>query len=87
MQKHISYEKLSKKEKRRLDQSRRTTWGEIKPVTRKPQNSRAYNRKKAHRLERERWSVCFSIIYRYCAMSSNARDFSCSGAGIASSAG
>ena len=46
MEKFIPYEKLSKKEKRRLDNRRRTTWGGIKPVTRKPENSRAYNRKR-----------------------------------------
>ena len=47
MEKFIPYEKLSKKEKRKLDAAKRRTWGEINPVTRKPQNSKAYNRKKA----------------------------------------
>lgn len=47
MEKFIPYEKLSKKEKRKLDAAKRGTWGEINPVTRKPQNSKAYNRKKA----------------------------------------
>ena len=47
MEKFIPYEKLSKKEKRRLDRARRNTWGELSPVTRKPENPRAYNRKKA----------------------------------------
>lgn len=47
MEKFIPYEKLSKKEKRRIDQSRRQTWGGLNPVTRKPENSRAYNRRKA----------------------------------------
>lgn len=46
MEKFIPYEKLSKKEKRRLDQAKRQTWGGINPVTRKPENSRAYNRQK-----------------------------------------
>lgn len=45
MDKHIPYEKLSKKEKRKLDSSRRNSWG-INPVTKMPENSRAYNRKK-----------------------------------------
>ena len=44
MEKYIPYEKLSKKEKRKLDSAKRGTWGELNPVTRKPQNSRAYNR-------------------------------------------
>ena len=46
MKKHIAYEKLSKKEKRKIDNGRRKTWGNLNPVTRKPTNSRAYNRKK-----------------------------------------
>ncbi len=46
MDKYIPYEKLSKKEKRKLDTARRTTWGNLNPVTRKPENSKAYNRKK-----------------------------------------
>ena len=53
MEKFIPYEKLSKKEKRKLDQARRQTWGELNPVTRKPENSRAYNRKKARNWTRE----------------------------------
>ena len=40
MEKFIPYEKLSKKEKRKIDQARRQTWGELNPVTRKPENSR-----------------------------------------------
>ena len=46
MDKWISYDKLSKKEKRKRDQAKRQTWGVISPVTRKPINSRAYNRSK-----------------------------------------
>ena len=47
MEKYIPYEKLSKKERRKLDAARRTTWGSVSPVTRKPENSKAYNRRKA----------------------------------------
>ena len=47
MEKFIPYEKLSKKEKRKLDQAKRQTWGNLNPVTRKPENSKAYNRNKA----------------------------------------
>ena len=53
MEKYIPYEKLSKKEKRRLDSQRRTTWGCVNPVTRKPGNSKAYNRNKARNWRRE----------------------------------
>ena len=53
MEKFMPYEKLSKKEKRKLDQARRQTWGELNPVTRKPMNSKAYNRNKARDWKRE----------------------------------
>ena len=46
MEKYIPYEKLSKKEKCKLDAAKRGTWGDLNPVTRKPENSRAYNRKR-----------------------------------------
>ena len=49
MDKFVSYEKLSKKKKRELDQKRRTTWGNLNPVTRKPTNPKAYNRQKARK--------------------------------------
>ena len=47
MQEFIPYEKLSKKERRKLDLAKRQTWGSLNPVTRRPENSRAYNRSKA----------------------------------------
>ena len=53
MEKLISYEKLSKKEKRKMDLAKRQTWGELNPVTRKPQNSKAYNRRKAQNLKND----------------------------------
>lgn len=52
MEKCIPYEKLSKKEKRKLDRQRRTTWGSLNPITRKPENSKAYNRRKARNWKR-----------------------------------
>ena len=53
MKQFIPYEKLSKKGKRKADLAKRQTWGELNPVTRKPENSRAYNRKKARDWKRE----------------------------------
>ena len=53
MEKFIPYGKLSKKEKRKIDAARRGTWGAISPVTRKPENSKAYNRNKARNWKRE----------------------------------
>ena len=53
MEKFIHYEKLSKKEKRKMDLAKRQTWGELNPITRKPENSKAYNRKKSQVWKRE----------------------------------
>ena len=53
MEKFVPYEKLSKKEKRKLDQAKRQTWGELNPVTSKPESSKAYNRNKARNWKRE----------------------------------
>ena len=68
MEKFIPYEKLSKKEKRKIDQARRQTWGELNPVTRKPENSKAYNRNKTRNWKREYHqpipglSLCFNVF-------------------------
>ena len=64
MDKFIPYEKLSKKEKRKVDQARRQTWGEMNPVTRKPENSKAYNRSKARNWKRD----CNQFREFYCTM-------------------
>ena len=53
MEKFIPYEKLSKKEKRKIDQAGRQTWGQLNPVTRKPENSKAYNRKRTQDWKKE----------------------------------
>ena len=45
----IPYEKLSKKKKRELDNARRSTWGALSPVTRRPASPKAYNRSKARK--------------------------------------
>lgn len=49
MEHFIPYEKLSKKKQRELNRKKRTTWGILNPVTRKPENPKAYNRRKARR--------------------------------------
>ena len=53
MEKFVPYNKLSKKERRKLDLAGRKTWGACDPVTRKPMNSKAYNRNKARSWKRE----------------------------------
>lgn len=60
MEKFIPYEKLSKKERRKRDLTKRQTWGELNPVTRKPENSKAYNRKRA-----QAWKKDFPDLRSY----------------------
>ena len=53
MEHFIPYEKLSKKEKRKLDNEKRGNWGSISPVTRKSDNPKAYNRKRTQDWKKE----------------------------------
>ena len=53
MEKFIPYEKLSKKEQRKINAARRNTWIGLNPVTRKPPNSNAYMRCKARSWKNE----------------------------------
>ena len=55
------YEKLSKKKKRDLYPGKRTVWAII-PVTRKSENPKAYNRKKAQKLTNDPDSV-LSLLF------------------------
>ena len=47
MDKFVPYEKLSKKKKRQLDAEKRGSWYGLNPITRRPKNPKAYDRKKA----------------------------------------
>ena len=53
MVKYIPYDKLSKKKQRELNKAKRGSWDGINPVTRMPENSKAYNRRKAQNWKRE----------------------------------
>ena len=70
MEKFIPYEKLSKKEKRKMDLAKRQTWGELNPVTRKPENSKAYNRRKSQNWKRELPPTDLRLICFYKAANS-----------------
>lgn len=48
MERMVPYEKLSKKKRRELDRRRRSGWGGLNPVTRRPPNPKAYVRKSRH---------------------------------------
>jgi hypothetical protein len=59
MEKYIPFAKLSKKERKKRNAARRNTWGELSPVTRKPENSKAYNRAKAQRWKTDSGAAFF----------------------------
>ena len=63
MEKFIAYEKLSKKKKRELDAKRRSSWGGVNPVTRKPANPKAYNRAKARKWIKDAPDSVLSSVY------------------------
>ena len=59
MEKFIPYEKLSKKKRKELDSKKRGVW-QMNPVTRRPENPKAYKRKKTHLRDD---SPCESFLY------------------------
>lgn len=59
MEKFIPFEKLSKKQQRALNQARRGSWHGLNPVTRRPENPKAYNRKKARKWSEDSMTVPF----------------------------
>lgn len=62
MDKFVPYEKLSKKKKRQLDAEKRGSWYGLNPITRKPKNPNAYDRKKARCWRDDSSNVLFSYI-------------------------
>lgn len=62
MEKFIPYEKLSKKEQRKRDAQRRGSWQGISPVTRRTENPKAYNRRKAQKWKDDSASLPFCFI-------------------------
>ena len=64
MEKLIPFEKLSKKEQQKQNAARRGSWYGLNPVTRKPENSKAYNRRKAQKWSDDSGSVPFVISVR-----------------------
>lgn len=62
MKKFVPYEKMSKKHQREQDALRRGSWGTMSPVTRRPENSRAYDRRKAQQWKKDPPTVLFVCI-------------------------
>lgn len=48
MEKFVSYEKMSKKERRKIDSAKRRGWNGLNPVTRVSDKERKYSRKIKH---------------------------------------
>ncbi len=61
MEKYVPFGKLSKKKQRALNAQKRGSWGELNPVTRKPPNPKAYNRKKARARARRDGGACLFL--------------------------
>lgn len=55
----VPYGKLSKKQKRTEDQRRRRDWGAINPITRRKEDSKAYNRNSMKRFDDSGASLIF----------------------------
>lgn len=62
MEKFIPFEKLSKKKQREQNAKLRGSWYGLNPVTRKPENSKAYNRRKARKWSEDSMTVPFVIF-------------------------
>lgn len=52
MKKYIPYNKLSPRQRRAVDNEARVSWT-ISPVTRRPDNPKAYNRKKTRQWDHD----------------------------------
>lgn len=61
MKKYVPFEKLQKKKQRELQAKRRGSWGSINPVTRKPENAKAYNRKKTRKWSDDSTAASFDL--------------------------
>ena len=68
MKRFVPYKKLSKKQKRAVNAQKRAMW-RISPVTRRPDNPKAYNRKKARKWEDD----SSSVLSFYCPDGSKVR--------------
>ena len=61
MENFIPYEKLSKKKQRELSKARRTLW-QRSPITRRPENPKAYKRSKARKEGLDDCFPCFVFL-------------------------
>ncbi len=62
MEKFTPFGKLSKKKKREHYAQMRGSWGGLNPVTRKPENPKAYDRKKARKWSEDSMTWPFDFL-------------------------
>ena len=65
MKKFVPLEKRSKRQQREWYKARRKTWGDFSPVTRRPENPKAYKRKKVGRNDDFGQPFCFALKFFY----------------------
>lgn len=65
MPKFIPFAKLSKKAQQAINKSRRKNWGNIDSVTKRSENSNAYNRKKAQAWKSDVPTPELFIFYKF----------------------
>ena len=63
MEKWILPEKRSKKRQRAWNSAKRGSWNGLNPVTRKPENAKAYNRRTAQNWRKDSDSVPFEFFF------------------------
>jgi len=63
MERFVPFDKLSKKEQRRINKQKRGDWGPLSPVTRRSTNPKVYNRRKAQRSDPTDCAFCFPLTY------------------------
>lgn len=61
MIKHIPFEKLQKKKQKEQQAKQRGSWDGLSPVTRRPPNPKAYDRKKAGRWRENSSGLPFAV--------------------------
>ncbi len=62
MARFIPYRKLHKKKRQELDRQKRGSWNGVDPVTRRPEDSKAYNRSKAQSWKKETGDALFLCV-------------------------
>ena len=67
---YTSYKKMSKRKQKEEDARKRVTWGQTKPVTRKIESSKTYNRKKTRRWQDADGGFCFMGMYSHATLKS-----------------